>query len=245
MTRALKICIVTNDIVGPIRNGGIGTAYYSLGVALARAGHDVTVLFGLGLHCEVKTIAHWREHYRSLGITFVPLPDAPFEVKGSWAVKAAYRVHFWLQQHTFDVVHFHEWRGIGYYALLAQRQGLSLQGTVTCVGAHSPTFWHKEGMRETPGDAQDFELDFMERESVRLADVVWFPSRHMEAWMAARQWPAPRRSFVRQYVMLDRASLPVRLPSSSSLAGWRRARVSICSVMRSTCSRRAAVCRHA
>ena len=34
MSRPRRICIVTCDIVGPIRNGGIGTAYASLAHAL-------------------------------------------------------------------------------------------------------------------------------------------------------------------------------------------------------------------
>ena len=48
----LDICIVTCDIVGPIRNGGIGTAYYSMARTLADAGHRVTVLYALGDYCE-------------------------------------------------------------------------------------------------------------------------------------------------------------------------------------------------
>lgn len=202
--RTLRICIATHDIVGPIRNGGIGTAYHALAVALARGGHDVTVLYGLGRHCERKSIAHWRRHYGRLGIRFVAAPEyAGLDVRGSWAVRASYRTYLWLKQQQFDLVHCHEWRGIGYYALVAKQQGLAFDRTVFCVGAHSPSFWHKEGMRETPASIEDFEVDFLERESVRLADVVWSPSRHMLEWMRARGWPAPRRSFIEQYIMLD------------------------------------------
>jgi GT2 family glycosyltransferase/glycosyltransferase involved in cell wall biosynthesis len=199
--RSLDICIATHDIVGPIRNGGIGTAYYALAVALARAGHRVTVLYGLGSHCESRSIEYWRRWYRRLGIRFVPAPDtAGPEVRGSAAVRASYRVYLWLKTQRFDVVHLHEWRGIGYFALLAKCQGLALKGSVMCVGAHSPSFWHKEGMRETPATIEEFEIDFLERESVRLADVVWSPSRHMLEWMSRRGWPRPQRKFVKQYL---------------------------------------------
>ena len=74
MTRTLDICIATCDIVGPIRNGGIGTAYYQMALALARAGHRVTVLYALGEFCEQRTIAHWEAEYARQRITFVPLP---------------------------------------------------------------------------------------------------------------------------------------------------------------------------
>jgi hypothetical protein len=40
-----KICIVSDDFLGPIRNGGIGTACSTLGETLALAGHNVTLLY--------------------------------------------------------------------------------------------------------------------------------------------------------------------------------------------------------
>src|SRR6185436_18021050 len=62
----------------------------------------------------------------------------------------------------------------------------------------------------------EFETDFLERESVRLADVVWSPSRHMLDWMSRRGWPRPRRHFVKQYIMLDPVALqgPQRIQSN-------------------------------
>src|SRR3954451_15738162 len=91
MKRALDICIVTCDIVGPIRNGGIVTAYYNLALALARDGHRVTVLYALGNYCENKTIAHWRRHYRREGIAFVPLTT--HDVQGHSAIRKSYAVY--------------------------------------------------------------------------------------------------------------------------------------------------------
>ena len=40
----MRICIVSPDIVGPISNGGIGTACSALAQALAADGHEVTYL---------------------------------------------------------------------------------------------------------------------------------------------------------------------------------------------------------
>jgi glycosyltransferase involved in cell wall biosynthesis/GT2 family glycosyltransferase len=199
-----RVCIVTCDIVGPIRNGGIGTAYYSLAVALARAGHDVTVLYALGRHCEQETIPHWVRVYRRLGITFVPLPAVPGpEVRGNYAVRTSLGVYHWLRSRDFDVVHVHEWRGLGFYTLLARGQGLCLPHATVCVGVHSPTLWHKEGMHEPAASAEDVEIDYMERESAARADVLWAPSAHMLRWMEEHHWRMPRARFVRQYVMVD------------------------------------------
>jgi glycosyltransferase involved in cell wall biosynthesis/GT2 family glycosyltransferase len=195
-----NICIVTCDIVGPIRNGGIGTAYYNLALALSRAGHRVTVLYALGRYCESKTIAHWVRHYRRLGITFVPLERA--DVRGHDALKISYSVYRWLQDKTFDVVHCHEWRGVGFYTALARRQGLCLESATLCVGTHSPSLWHLEGMNET-ADADALEVDFMERETVARADVLWSPSRYMASWMQREGWRLRRRVLFRHCLLLD------------------------------------------
>ncbi|MFT5134940.1 MAG: hypothetical protein ACI9SC_003423, partial [Gammaproteobacteria bacterium] len=52
---ALKVCIVTQDIVGPIRNGGIGTAYRFVAELLSSHGFDVTILYELGNYSENET----------------------------------------------------------------------------------------------------------------------------------------------------------------------------------------------
>src|SRR5258706_1012616 len=73
-TRPLRICIASFDFVGPVRNGGVGTAFTSLGEALAAAGHEVTFLYLSGQFCENGKLEDWILHYRKRGIHFVPMP---------------------------------------------------------------------------------------------------------------------------------------------------------------------------
>lgn len=197
----MTICIVTCDIVGPIKNGGIGTAYYSLARLLAGAGHQVTVLYALGRYCEHRRIDDWVAEYRAMGIELVPVPD-DLDLRGHPAMKMAHAVYRWLRGRRFDIVHVHEWRGLAFYALTAKRQGLALQDSLVCVGAHSPVLWHKEGMNEL-ASAEELEVDFMERQSVALADVLWSPSEHMVRWMRREGWQLPRRVVTRQYAVIE------------------------------------------
>lgn len=200
-SRPLNVCIATSDIVGPVRNGGIGTWYHALACALAEAGHKVTVLWALGDWCENKTLDHWRDYYASKNVEFIPLPAyGGSEIAASMWVRISYEIYQWLKDKAFDVVHFHEWRGHGFYSLLAKRQGLALQNSVCCVGTHSPVLWHKYGMAEYVTEFDDLQIDFMERQSVAQADVVVSPSRYMLKWITDQGWKLPKRVEIRQYI---------------------------------------------
>jgi glycosyltransferase involved in cell wall biosynthesis/GT2 family glycosyltransferase len=195
-----KVAIVTPDIVGPIRNGGIGTAYTSLAKALAAHGHDVTILYTLGRHCENGDIGDWVAHYRKEAIRFAPLeePDGPAVFHGPRASFAAYK---WLVKNgEFEVVHFPEWGGSGFSSVKAKRLGLAFQKTLLCVGTHSPTLWHDLADRRTVDSLDQLARDFLERQSVECADVVVSPSQYLLRWIAEAGWSLPERSYVQPYV---------------------------------------------
>ena len=79
----------------------------------------------------------------------MPLPQPSQRVINSFNLRTAYATYLWLRQNDhFDVIHFHEWQGHGYYSLLAKRQGLAFGRTTLCVSTHSPTCWNKQGNRE-------------------------------------------------------------------------------------------------
>ena len=75
--RRLRICIATEDIVRPVRNGGIGTTYAALSEFLSKSDHEVTILYLKGHEVENKTLDHWIAHYGNKGIRFVPVPNFP------------------------------------------------------------------------------------------------------------------------------------------------------------------------
>jgi GT2 family glycosyltransferase/glycosyltransferase involved in cell wall biosynthesis/Tfp pilus assembly protein PilF len=199
--RPLRICIASFDLVGPIRNGGVGTAFTSLGEALAAAGHEVTFLYLSGSFCENGKLEHWIEHYRRKGIRFIPMPDqnGP-RLEAPWHMAKSYEAYQWLSRQDFDLIHFSEWRAPGYYTLLAKHQGLAFGSTMLCVHTHGPTLWSLLSNGEYLTQITELELDFMERESVRLADVVVSPSQYLFRWMRQQGWALPERCYVQQYV---------------------------------------------
>lgn len=215
--RTRTVCIVTPDIAGPIRNGGIGTAYREMALALAGHGHRVTVLYTHGRYAETDAIDVWIERYAVRGVELVPLPEEPAAIEAMHTPKVAYRVHRWLSARSFDVVHFPEWGGVGFYALAARRQGLAHRGTVMVVTAHSPTLWHRISNGEMVSSLDHVVTDFCERRSVEWADVLVSPSAFMLRWMREAGWTLPPRTVVQQNILA-----PAAAPAVPAEAGARR-----------------------
>jgi O-antigen biosynthesis protein len=195
----LKICIASCEFIGPVRNGGIGTAYTAMARALLQAGHQVTLFYTQGEKCEDQTIAHWENFYRQAGFRFVARPTDPaLRIDAPPHAVSAYETYRWLKDQEFDLVHFPEWGGDAYYSLLAKHQGIAFNRTLFCVGTHSPTAWLKEANSELYSQPRDLEVDFMERRCVALADIVVSPCQYMLDWMRENGFELPVRSFVRQ-----------------------------------------------
>ncbi len=194
-----RVCIATPELMGLNRNGGIGVSCAGLAIVLAQAGHNVTVLYARGRYSDQHTFEHWIEFYRSRNIRLIPMPQpVESQLKGHASARLSYSVFQWLAAHDgdFDVIRFPEWQGIGYYSILARAQGLALQSSTIVVGAHSSTMWCLEGDLHLPVNSDQLTLDFMERESVRLADVVVCPSQYLLRWCLSRGWILPERTYV-------------------------------------------------
>jgi O-antigen biosynthesis protein len=204
-SRTSRICIATWEIEGPSRNAGIGTAYTSLADALKRAGYDVTILFLLGCHPTDGNMIDWVDYYRTRkDIELVPLPMSHEpRIHAAWASSVSYHTYVWLKehQHEFDIIHFPECQGLGFYSLLAKRQGLAFGDATFIISAHGPTFWVKEGSQDYIRNLGELEIDFMERTSISAADIVTSPSQYLLGWMQEKGWELPERTYVAPYVL--------------------------------------------
>lgn len=201
--RPLKVCIATEDIVGPIRNGGIGTTYTHLAFLLSEAGHEVTILYLRGTHCENGPIDDWVRWYAESGVRFVPvpLPERTRSPAPRW-LRPMYALYQHLKGEHYDLVHVSEWRGSAYMCLAAKRQGLEFKNTVFCVKASSPWLWNREYGLHPMDRTADLVKMYAERRSIELADLVVGGSAHLLRWMLDHGYRLPpRRTFVQPNVV--------------------------------------------
>jgi glycosyltransferase involved in cell wall biosynthesis len=108
-----------------------------------------------------------------------------------------------LKQRDFDVIHFPEWMGLGYYSVLAKHQGLAFPDCTMVVGLHGPTMWTTTADLDFCDEVYYLERDFMERRSVAYSDVLVAPSQFMICWAADQGWELPARSYVQPYILPD------------------------------------------
>ena len=175
---AKRVCIVTPD-----RGSEIGTAQCLLAEGFALQGQEVTLL-DLSLRPEE---AEFRGYIQIEGLRrFEEIP-----LQGHADGVIAYELYLWLKAQTFDIVHFPERRGVGLYCMLAKRQGLAFADTALYVHAHGSTRWVRATESDYLHGLEDLELDFMERESVALADRVVSSSEGPLDWMKEHEWELP------------------------------------------------------
>lgn len=201
----LSVCIVTPDLLGPVKNGGIGTACTYLAYALADAGYRVEILFtqtGAGR----ESAPAWTKSYEAKGIAVTVAESLSAEGEKYFPnhppLHMARIVHDWLAaQSDFDLVLFMEWQGSGFYALHAKRCGLLFSDTIMAVVIHSPSLWHSINNAAAPANPIESCTWHMERRCVEMADAVISPSAYMLDWCRQHDYALPTYCFVQPNIL--------------------------------------------
>lgn len=196
------VCVVTGELVGPFKNGGLGTSMTGLAEFLAAHQAAVTVLY---TGEAVGDLAEWQRKYAAAGIVLLTLGDfEPVSLIGplsdiGWT--NAWRVYRALRTKAFDVVHFNDTIGEGVYCFLAKRMGLAFENTLLCLALHSPTEWILESNGH-PANWMGFCcFTSAERLSILGTDLLWGPSRYLLTWLTQRRYDLPDQVFNQQYVI--------------------------------------------
>jgi glycosyltransferase involved in cell wall biosynthesis len=188
-------------------NGGIGTAFRNLAESLASRGHNVSVVVVTGAQSNPNSGRTWqqwvdvfREKYSvslsALGNYPKHWDDTP--TKYSYDLKKARQTYEWMlpRENDWDIIHFHEWRGLGYYITESKRLGLRFLDSLLVTGTHGPDLWAHMASLKMP-ELKNVEPGFLERKAIERADVVISPSLYMLKWINDEmRWPVANRLVV-------------------------------------------------
>ncbi|SFT91167.1 Glycosyltransferase involved in cell wall bisynthesis [Pseudovibrio denitrificans] len=203
-TSKLRVCIATEEILGPVRNGGIASTYYHLAKGLAARGHEVHVLYLKGARVENETPQHWIKHFAEFGVTLHYLHHTSKTIIGpshNWQGRydAAYN---WLKtQKKFDVIHTSEWRGGLIYALMAKKLGLAFQETLFIVKTSSPHLWNRHYQMQPIAKRDLLPASFAEQKCVELGDIVIGGSAHLLCFMRHVGYRLPSATYVQPNIL--------------------------------------------
>lgn len=188
----MRICLVTEELSFGKGAGGIGGAFHELALLLARSGYETDLIY-LPVNSEAKPRAELLAYFADRGIR-VSSPDPGHH---AWAPlsyeKRSYALfqHLRKQETPYDVVHFHDYKGLGYFCLAAKQQRLAFGETRLVVQVHGPTRWALQANGHPFTHEDQLKIDFMERESIARADILVSPSRYMLDWLAQNGWKTP------------------------------------------------------
>jgi glycosyltransferase involved in cell wall biosynthesis len=190
----MKTCIVTSDLVGPIKNGGIGTHCYYLARFLRQElGHEVTVLFTSSI--SEAALRPWIKRYsKEWGIRLVGLKSTVSwpQIKQSPSypvLRRSRQVYDWLKEQDFDYCHFEDWQPEGFLAIQAKRTGQAFEKTELIFGLHGNAEWSREGMLAYDENwTLGLANEYMARYCAEHADLLLSPSQHMFDWAQAHRW---------------------------------------------------------
>lgn len=208
----LRVAIVTEEIIGPVRNGGIASTYFHLARGLAARGHDVHVLFLKGPVVQDETPQHWVDRYAGFGVTlhYLEPRDTPVVCSAPpWQRRYASAYEWLRDQEPFDVVHTSEWRGGLVYALMAKRLGLAFGDTLFLVKTSSPYIWNRHYQMQPITDPHLVAAAYAEQQCVELADLVIGGSAHLISFMDRIGYRLPDHNVYVQPNIMDFSTLEV------------------------------------
>lgn len=197
-----RICILTQDIFGPVRNAGIGTAYMHAAHFWAEVGHQVTIVYTQGRASQNRTIDYWIDFYRERGVRFLCAPETPAVRAPTPALRWSYQGYRALKQlPKFDFVHSSECGASPYYSLMAKQNAGEFGETIFCIKTSSPHLWSRQGNEASILLNTGMVICAAERYCVEKADLIISPSEHMLEWMSNHGYSLPQHVCVQPNVM--------------------------------------------
>jgi glycosyltransferase involved in cell wall biosynthesis len=193
-----RITLVTDELLGYPRAGGLGTATSFLAVALGRLGHEVEVLY-VGETPDAPPTAAWAGLYEQAGVTIQPLARSGERTEPPSFARLR-DVERALRATQPEIVITQDLAAPAYTALRSRQLGLGFEQTLFVVYCHGTRRWITDvagKVRVLPGA---FGVSVLEQASIGLADVVVSPSSYLLDWMRSEHWPLPQSALVIPYL---------------------------------------------
>jgi GT2 family glycosyltransferase/glycosyltransferase involved in cell wall biosynthesis len=194
----MNICLVSNEILGAAKNGGIGTATSQLSILLGKHGHSVT-LFYVG-STPLNPSDPWATFYRAANVRVTHFPGTSARLSPGF-LKQPCEIYEQLRDQGFDVILFQDWMALGHACVTAKKCGLAFPQTVLATIAHSSTPWILEANCCFPKAPETLALSHLEQRALEESDALISPSEYLVNWMRQAGWSLPENIDIIPYYM--------------------------------------------
>lgn len=197
--RPRAVCLVTEELSGIGGSGGIGAAFYELALVLAEGGATVNILFCPAAALGEDEMSQLKRRFSQHSIKLEFLQESVYVEGPSSYEKRSYAVYrHLLDARSYDYIHFHDYKGLGFFSVKAKKQGQAFAETALVVQLHGPTRWTMEANGAFFVHEDQMKIDFLERGSIADADFVVSPSAYLIQWLRDKGYalPVAERSLV-------------------------------------------------
>ena len=212
-----RISLVSSQLLGFDRVGGVGAATSFLAIALARMGHQVELLYAKE-QLPKPMDSEWARRYEEVEVSIRRLPALDVSVEPALFARMR-AVESVLRTDPPDVVIAHEWGAPAYVALRLRHLGLAFENTLFVVYCHGTGRWAKAISGNARLSPEMLAYARLEQAGVELADLVVSPSAYLLEWMRGEGWRLPG---ARVIPLVTRATaMGERLPARGDVDGKR------------------------
>src|SRR5919204_530804 len=187
-----RVTLVTDEILGYTRTGGIGPATTFRALALGGMGHRVEILYP-SAPPKAPLGDEWARLYEAAGVVIRMLPRRDEPIAPSYFARMR-DVELALAADPPDVVIVQDLAAPAYTAIRMRSLGLAFERTLFVVYCHGTRQWITDAARKARVLPGALAITMLEQASIELADVVVSPSRYLVDWMRQRRYRRGTRS---------------------------------------------------
>jgi len=181
-----RICFVTSEIA-PTTRGGCGSLLFHAARFLLERQHEVIFVLDLPVDCfdrfqnRDRFLLPYPEHCRAYHVdSIVARSDPGQHLFASPAAWRSYRYHLACSYVTRfekpDIIEFHDFLGVGHYALTMKVAGIDYLNSHIAIRAHTSVEIMDILAPEHTISAWDYFVYDLERSALQLAETILYPS---------------------------------------------------------------------
>ncbi|MGN7805316.1 glycosyltransferase [Ensifer sp. 22521] len=216
-----KIALVTEELAVYGKSGGIGAAIYEMAIMLAENGHRVDILYIPNENFDDARRRRAVDAFADRGVKLEFIDPSKYVWNTGDVANRSYSVYRYIKEakKNYHFIHFHDYKGLGFFSCSAKRQGIAFADTTLVVQLHGPTRWALHANRALFTHSNQILIDYLEREAIRLADHVVSPSNYLIEWLRENGFKLPADE--RVHMIKNVCSQSVRIHRNRHATGER------------------------